>query len=408
MLPERRRILAPDAKRLLAVRLDNVGDVVMLGPALRAVRRAYPQASVTLMCSPAGAQVAPLLPWIDDVIVHRALWQDARGEMPLDSSRELDLIRMLRTRAFDAALLFTSFSQSPLPPAYACYLAGIPVRAGHSDAFGGSVLSPAIAPAPWASHQVDRNLHLVASLGIPIGSRHLELQLRPEVSSAADELLRSVGIESGRPFVLLAPGASCSARRYDPIRFGKVAADLIHRTAWPVVLAGTEREHGIGAEIVAKAGRHGGRPVSVVSRTTVCELAAIVSRSALVIANNSAAMHIADAFGRPVVVTFSGTDLESQWRPRRSPASLLRVPTPCAPCYRFECPYDNACLDLEPERVVAEALRLIARTYLRSGRPVDSPAPLVPELINGEVHEPAHPHLARSRQLPVLPGAGPP
>jgi ADP-heptose:LPS heptosyltransferase len=70
-------------------------------------------------------------------------------------------------------------------------------------------------------------------------------------------------------------------------------------------------------------------------------------------------MHLADAVNRPQVVLFSGTDLESQWRPRRAPARLLRRATPCAPCYRFDCPIGLACLDIPPEEVVGHALDLL-------------------------------------------------
>jgi ADP-heptose:LPS heptosyltransferase len=362
-------VLGPATARILAIRLDNVGDVVMLGPALRSIRAALPRASITLMCSPAGAQVTPLLPWIDDVLVHRAVWQDARADLGLDPDRELDLVRMLRAGAFDAALIFTSFSQSAYPPAYACYLAGIPIRAGHAEAFGGSVLVPAVDPAPWAAHQVDRNLHLVAALGIPIGRRDLELRVPPALLGAAEDLLGSAGVDPEQRYVVLAPGASCSARRYDAARFGAVAAGIVANVGLPVVVVGTERERGIESEVAAVAGGLGRRVASLVGRTSVAELAAVVAGAALVIANDSAAMHLADAFGRPVVVTFSGTDLESQWRPRRSAASLLRVATPCAPCYRFECPYDNACLDITPERIVAEALRLIGSSGSRYPEP---------------------------------------
>src|SRR4051812_41823740 len=97
-----------DVRRILAVRLDNVGDMVMLGPALRTLREALPGAHITLMASPAGSQVAPLLPWVDDVLTLRAVWQDASGNMPLDPERERELIETIRDRAFDAVVIFTS------------------------------------------------------------------------------------------------------------------------------------------------------------------------------------------------------------------------------------------------------------------------------------------------------------
>jgi ADP-heptose:LPS heptosyltransferase len=125
------------------VRLDDIGDGVMLGPALRAVKETSPGAKITLLATPGGASAAPLLPWVDDVIVWWPVWQDL-GHLPFDPARELELVRMLAERSFDAALIFTSFSQTPHVPGYVCYVAGIPLRAGESTEFGGACLD--IAP----------------------------------------------------------------------------------------------------------------------------------------------------------------------------------------------------------------------------------------------------------------------
>src|SRR5690242_13475360 len=190
MLPE----LWQNVRRLLVIRLDNIGDIVMIGPALRALRQALPAARITLMASPAGSQVAPLLPWIDDVLVHRALWQDASDNMGLDPPAELDLVATLRARAFDAAVIFTSFSQSPYPPAYVCYLAGIPIRLGQSKEFGGSVLSQWVKPLPDGAHQVDRNLFLLEQAGFALVGRQLELRLPGAVQEAAARQLAALGL----------------------------------------------------------------------------------------------------------------------------------------------------------------------------------------------------------------------
>src|SRR5215469_6956092 len=131
------------ARNMLAIRLDNIGDVIMLGPALRAVKETSPQMRLTLLASPGGATATSLLPWVDDVIAWRATWQDISGHTSFDSVRERKLISLLSERGFDGALIFTSFSQTPHVPAYICYLAGIPLRAGESREFGGGTLTTA-------------------------------------------------------------------------------------------------------------------------------------------------------------------------------------------------------------------------------------------------------------------------
>jgi lipopolysaccharide heptosyltransferase II len=346
-------------QRILAVRLDNIGDMIMLGPALRALKHAYPASHITLLCSPAGSQVAPMLPWVDDVIVLRAVWQDASWTMPLDPEREMALVRDLREREFDAAFIFTSFSQSPYPPACACYLAGIPVRVGQSKEFGGSVLSEWVKPLPDETHQVDRNLHLLEAAGIPITGTQLELHLPPTAQQSAERILAEAGIDPREPYIVLAPGASCQARRYDPARYAEVARILARRTEYPLVVVGSEREVELVRPIVEAAGN---RALPLVGRTTIPELAAVISKAALLIANDSGPMHIADAFLTPMVILYSGTEYESQWRPRSAPTTLLRRPTLCSPCYNFRCPYNMECLDFSPEEVAGEAVSLLNRT----------------------------------------------
>ena len=350
-------------RRLLTVRLDNVGDAVMLGPALRALRRALPAATITLMCTPAGEQVAPMLPWIDDLFVHSAVWQDAAGAMPLDPDGQQALVARLRAGRYDAAVIFTSFSQSPYPPAYACYLAGIPIRLGQSKEFGGGILSQWVRPPADAAHGVDRNLHLLEAAGFNVTDRTLALQLPAAAVARAEELLREADIAPDTPFAVVAPGASCAARRYPAARFAAVARGLLH-AGLRVIVSGTARERALVEEVSTAAGVGA---VAQAGAATLPELAALIARAAVVVGNDSGPMHLADALRTPVLVLFSGTDLESQWAPRSTRAAVLRRPTPCAPCYLFTCdqprPRDAvaslACLDIPPAEAVAAALSLI-------------------------------------------------
>jgi ADP-heptose:LPS heptosyltransferase len=341
-------------RRVLAVRLDNIGDVVMCGPALRALRAALPQAEITLLASSGGVQAAPMLPWVDGAWALDALWQDVGDRMPFDPARERALVDRLAGGSFDAAVVFTSFSQSPLPAAYACYLAGIPLRAGQAREFGGSVLSPAVAPAPEGAHQVDRNLHLLAGAGLAVASdAALELALPDAARAEADRVLAAhAGLGSGEPFVAVAPGASCPSRRYPPRAFAAAAARVRRVTGLPAVTVGAPRERPV-AEAVA-----GAAPLA--GRTSVPGLAAVLDRAALVLTNNSAPMHVADALRRPSVALFAGTELEPQYAPRSGPCRILRRATACAPCRRFDCPYGTPCLDIPAELVAEAGLELLS------------------------------------------------
>jgi ADP-heptose:LPS heptosyltransferase len=342
------------ALNILAVRLDNIGDVIMLGPALRAVKETSPQARVTLLASPAGSLAAPLLPWVDEVITWRPVWQDVGGRMAFDPSREMRLISSLAARNFDAALIFTSFSQTPHTPGYVCYLAGIPLRAGESREFGGSTLTTELRGAPDEMHQVERNLRLVEHLGFVARDRRLVVAIPDAAREHAACLLSQQGLNPDAPFILLHPGASAQARRYPAERFGQVA-DLLTQKGWPVLVTGTEKE----GELISLVQRLAQAARTLSGQTTLAEYAALIERASLVICNDTLPMHLADALNTPEVVLFSGTDYEEQWRPRVTRAGLLRRPTPCHPCYLFTCPIGQPCLDIAPEEVVSEAMKLL-------------------------------------------------
>jgi ADP-heptose:LPS heptosyltransferase len=343
------------ARNILAVRLDNAGDVIMLGPALRAVKERTPQARITLLASPAGAKAAALLPWIDDVIILQAVWQELGGR-PLRPEHELRLIATLAACGFDAALIFTSFSQTPHVPAYVCFLAGIPLRAGESKEFGGMTLTTWLPPAPDDLHQTERNLRLVESLGFPARHRHLHVALRAEDRAQARALLAAAGVDAGRPFVLLHPGASAPARRYPARRMGELAQLLL--TAGVQVLAGGgPRDRPLIEDLLATA------PLTPVlsGDADLGTYAALIESAAAVVCGNTLPLHLGEAVGTPVVAFYSGTDLEAQWRPRATPAALLRRETVCYPCYLIECPIGLPCLDIQPAEASRAVLRLIER-----------------------------------------------
>lgn len=341
-----------EARNLLAVRLDNAGDVVMLGPALRAIKATSPQARITLLASPAGSKAAPLLPWVDDLLTWRSVWQDL-GHLPFDPTRERELIAQLAERRFDGALIFTSFSQTPHVAGYVCYLAGIPLRAGESKEFGGATLSDQLVPAPDALHQIDRNLRLVAHLGFEARDPSPEIAIDDDSRRSLARRLRALRIMPEQPLALLHPGASARARRYPAPRYGAVVRTL-HRQGWATVLTGSEREQPLLDEVCASTGE----AVPRLTDLSMPEFAALIARATVVVCGNTLPLHLADALRTPVVALYSGTDMISQWEPRFAPSRVLQRPTACMPCYRFTCPIGLPCLDIDPEAVAATVTEL--------------------------------------------------
>lgn len=330
-------------RRVLVVRADNLGDVVLATPAVRALRRAVPHADVDLLVSPVGALVAAMVPGVRDTITVSASWQRAGGSRDGEElvREEWELVERIRERRYDVMVVFTSHSQSPWPVAHVGMLAGIPVRAVHSREFGGAVATHWVTPPPVGVHQVDRCLHLLAALGIPSAGTELELEV-PDLPASGG--------------VVLAPGGSCASKRYPAHKFAEVAR-LLAQAGHAVRVTGSPREAALVDEVVAGAAHPLVTPLGQVG---VPELAAVIAGAEVVVCNNSGCLHLADAVRTPVVCTYAGTEGRTEMPPRTAPAVLLGRRVPCAPCRQFVCPYHQECLDITPEEVAATALRLVA------------------------------------------------
>ncbi|HEY0812645.1 MAG TPA: glycosyltransferase family 9 protein [Pseudonocardia sp.] len=340
--------------RLLVVRPDNLGDVLLAGPAIAALRRAAPHARLDLLASPAGAAAAALLPEVDDTVVARVSWQqiETTAEPP-----DTELVATLAERHYDAAVLLTSFSQSPWPAGYALQRAGVPVRAGTSKEFGGTALTHWVPAPDDGLHQVDRALYLLRRLGIADATPNLHARVPAQGRAAARAALTAAGVAPDGAYAVVLPGASCPARRWPAERFRAAAAQLAH-DGLPVVVSGPAAERELVDGITADA------PPGIVGMAgglDVAGLAGLLAGAAVAVTNNSGGMHLADAVGTPVVALFAGTEDEGQFRPRSVPAAVLRMPTWCSPCRQFRCPFGLECLDITPAAVVAAALR-VART----------------------------------------------
>jgi ADP-heptose:LPS heptosyltransferase len=228
----------------------------------------------------------------------------------------------------------------------------------HSAEFAGAVATHWVTPPPETTHHADRSLHLLAAVGLaaPGAAHTLSLHLGDSERRAADVLIEESGLPPEAPVAVLAPGASCSARRYPPGRFAAAAA-MIASAGLPVRVTGPAAEAELVAAVVDGAAHPG---VRALPPTSVPGFAALLGRASVAITNNSGGMHIADAVGTPVAVAHAGTDRYETVRPRSVPAEMLDRPVPCSPCRLLVCPYHQGCLDVAPRRLAEAALRLAA------------------------------------------------
>jgi ADP-heptose:LPS heptosyltransferase len=352
------------ARRILAVRLDNLGDVLVTTPAIHALRESLPGAHITLLASPVGAQIGRLDPDLDDVIVYDAPWMDPWQRLPQDSAREQAMIARLRRGAFDGAIIFTSYHQSSLPAAYLAYLADIPLRAAASIDGPGSLLTTRHKHPERLMHEVQRGLDLVGALGMRTDDDGLQLRVPEEARVEVWGLSETANIrarQTSASLVVVHPGCSMPARTYPWEMYAGVVELLVEQQHAEVVLTGSDDERKLVQRICEhirpelQANVH-----PLAGRLSFPGLCALIEGADIIITNNTGPMHIAAAVKTPVVALFALTNPPEQWGPWRVPHRQLYHDVSCRICYSRICPFGHECLRLvTPETVVRAVAELL-------------------------------------------------
>jgi ADP-heptose:LPS heptosyltransferase len=325
---------------VLAVRLDNDGDVLLAGPAIRAL--AAGAGHLTLLCGPRGRQAAALLPGVDDVLCWHAPWIDPEPGPVVRADVEA-LVAEIAAREPDLAIVFGSFHQSPLPTALLLRLAGVPWIGATSADYSGALLDLRHRIDDDV-HEVERSLDLVRAAGfdLPPGDRG-ELRVRGVPSRRAADA-----------YVVVHPGASAPARAWEPERNAELVTALT-AAGRRVVVTGSPAERELTA-FVAAAGA-----IDLGGTTDFPGLAAVIAGADAIVVGNTGPAHLAAAVGTPVVSLYAPTLPAVRWRPWMVPHELLYVDVPCAGCRARICPVDgHPCLGgVEVADVVAAVERLV-------------------------------------------------
>jgi ADP-heptose:LPS heptosyltransferase len=327
--------------RVLVVRLDSMGDVLLAGPAIAATAAGD---RVDVLCSSIGAPAAELLPGVGRTTVFDAPWV-LQPAPQLDADRLGALIDAVSCRGYRAAAILTSSHQSALPTAMLLRLAGVPRIAAVSNDYPGSLLDHRIPGDPDV-HEVERALAVVATLDVEIGDPAAH-RLRVDIDAVASE--------PGR--VVVHPGAAVPARTLPAARWRETTAELVRR-GYDVLVTGTPEE----ARLCTMVAEPTARPPVLVPRANLRRLAETLASAAVVVAGNTGPTHLAAAVGRPVAAVFPPTVPARRWRPWGVPHVLLgQLDIACAGCRARECPRDQQhCITGVGPASVADAVGVLS------------------------------------------------
>ena len=336
--------------RVLAVRQDNAGDVLLAGPAVRAL--ADRASAVTLLAGPRGRAAADLLLGVDRVVEWCAPWIDPEPG-PVGEAGVAEFAATVRSLQVDAAVVFTSFHQSPLPLALLLRLAGVPWIGGISEDYPGSLLdlrhrSERDQPEP------ERALSLARAAGFALADGD---DGRLAVRRPLPDVEHLTG-PSG--YVVVHPGASAPAREWSTEQYADAVAALAGRGE-RVVVTGSREQKSLTAEVAAGGG------LDLGGTTDFAELAAVLDRARVVVAPNTGPAHLAAAVGTPVVSLFAPVVRAARWAPYGVPTAVLGDQhAPCQDTRARVCPVSgHPCLSKVTTEDVLRAVDRVAEEVAR-------------------------------------------
>ena len=346
-----------DAKPIerIVVRGTNwVGDAVMTIPALRQLRRLFPDAHITLATRAWAKGLFADSDFLDDLQVH-----EGSGLRSV-----VQQVREWRKRNFDLAILLPN----SLETALVASLARVPLRIGYATDGRQALLTHPLALPEWreTKHEVFYYLKIIAELEWLVRQEQTFLETQPdgslEVSAArksgARDFLRARGVGDAKPLVALCPGSINSrAKRWPAERYAALADRLIDELGAQVLLVGSSAEAEVSLEVRSQMCN---QPLTLTGQTDLAELVATLSLVDLLVTNDTGPAHIASALGRPTLVIFGPTNPLTT-RPFSPFGEIVREPPDCAPCMLRDCPIDHRCMTaITPSDVFERARTLLA------------------------------------------------
>jgi lipopolysaccharide heptosyltransferase II len=336
-----------DFKRILIVRTDRIGDVLLSTPVIKALRGTYPNAYIAMMVSPYAKDIIDGNPYLDEVIIY-----DKDGKHK-SWGRSLKFSLRLKKRRFDLALVLHPTNRVHL---VSCF-AGIPRRVGYDRKLG-FLLTDKIEHTKHLGqkHELEYNLDLLRHLGIEPKDKTLYIPIKKESEEWTDELFREEAIAKSDKLLAIHPAASCPSKVWPAERFSKVADRLAERYGFKVLIIAGPKDI-VSSKVVLENMRHSA--VYLGGRTSVSQLASILKRCRLFISNDSGPVHIASAVGTPVISIFGRNQKglsPKRWGPVGDKDKVLHKEVGCIECLAHNCVKSFACLKaIEVEDVVNAA-----------------------------------------------------
>lgn len=325
----------PRYKRILIVRTDRIGDLLLSTPVIKALRDSYPNAYIAVMVSPYAKDIVEGNPYCDGIISY-----DKEGKHK-SWQRTLKFSRNLKKKKFDLAVILHPTNRVH----WVAFLAGIPKRVGYGRKCG-FLLTDKIKHSKHLGekHELEYNLDLIRYLGIHPKDKSLFMPLNPDSQKQIEELFEELGINNNDRLLAIHPGASCSSKIWQNSRFAEVADKLIEKYGFKVLVVSGLKDIPLARNVI-KLMRY--PAIDLAGKTSVSQLASVLKRCQLFISNDSGPVHIASALGVPVISIFGRSQKglgPKRWGPLGEKNKVLHKEVGCIECLAHNCLKNFECL----------------------------------------------------------------
>ncbi|OGW94480.1 MAG: lipopolysaccharide heptosyltransferase II [Omnitrophica bacterium RIFCSPLOWO2_01_FULL_45_24] len=349
------RVRGQKYKKILIVRMDKIGDLVLSTPAIKAVRDTYPDSYIAVLVRPYAREIIEGNPYINEVITY----DKTNGDKGL--LKNIRFILNLRKKKFDLALVLHPKNRTHI----FLFLAGIPARIGYDKKLG-VLLTKKIPHIKQygLKHEIDYTLDLLRYIGVEPKEKALYVPVNKASEKKIGGIFAENGISEDDMVITIHPGSSCPSKRWRAEHFAKVADSLAQNyKAKIVIIAGPgDKDFGDKTAELMKS-----KKTNLSCKTTIADLASILKRTRLFISNDSGPVHIACAVGAPTIAIFGRNDRglsPTRWRPVGEHDIALHKDIGCETCLSHNCALGFACLEAITEEEVLQAAEKIL------GRPV--------------------------------------
>ena len=314
-----------DCKNILIIRPDNMGDLIMSAPAIRALKETF-GAKITVLTSSMAKGIVNHIPEIDEAIIFDLPWVKTANKPDVNVFNQV--VAQLTDRHFDAAVIFTVYSQNPLPTAMLAYLSGIPNILAYCRENPYHLITdwvPDKEPYDLIKHQVQRDLDLVATVGATTKNENLHLDVDENLWPVVSGKLADQSFDVNQHWLILHAGVSEKKREYPVERWVATARQLIKENGYRILLTGSASEKYLTDELAVQIGEGS---LSAAGLFNLDEFICLVKYAPTMLSINTGTIHIAAAVGTPVVVLYAETN--PQHTPWNVPCKVLNFSIPDA------------------------------------------------------------------------------